>query len=300
MDPSNTDGLREGGLRAAHPPRPRACPTSEDGRSPALFLSPIADGGVRPQGGRGPSGAAGRKPRSVRASSALSRGPSGAARHLPAAARQGGGVRGHVKDLTLPRVAHAPCLAGPGVRRAGRWRGARAGGPGTVGCVGVSAPDAWNAPRSRLDGGPCQRGLSPLCRMPYATPGARHACAPGSPDAHPAGAGASDAPADPAVFFSPQANTRPTHPRGRLGRGSKTPSPRRGVETHYAPGRKGRVQLRVRRRLIRCGASVWMLRGGCVSALVAPGTAGGRRPRAPAPPSRRCGGLLRVGTRPRC
>ena len=40
------------------------------------------------------------------------------------------------------RVAHAPCLAGPGVRRAGRWRGARAGGPGTVGCVGVSAPDA--------------------------------------------------------------------------------------------------------------------------------------------------------------
>ena len=66
------------------------------------------------------------------ASSALSRGPSGALRHLPAAARQGGGERGHVKDLHAARVAHAPCLAGPGVRRAGRWRGARAGGPGTV------------------------------------------------------------------------------------------------------------------------------------------------------------------------
>ena len=191
------------------------------------------------------------------ASSALSRGPSGAARHLPAAARQGGECAAMSKTQLAARVAHAPCLAGPGVRRAGRWRGARAGGPGTVGC-GSFGSRRCNAPRSRLDGGPCQRGLSPLCRMPYATPGARHACAPGSPDAHPAGAGASDAPADPAVFFSPQANTRPTHPRGRLGRGSKTPSPRRGVEEDYAPGRKGRVQLCVRRRLIRCGASVWM------------------------------------------
>ena len=211
------------------------------------------------------------------ASSALSRGPSGALRHLPAAARQGGGERGHVKDLIVQRAWRtrraSPDLGSVG---AGRWRGARAGGPGTVGCVGVSAPDAWNAPRSRLDGGPCQRGLSPLCRMPYATPGARHACAPGSPDAHPAGAGASDAPADPAVFFSPQANSRPTHPRGRLGRGSRTPSPRRGVETDYAPGRKGRVQLTRPRRTIRCGASVWMLRGAWVSQIVAPPRKAGR------------------------
>ena len=176
----------------------------------------------------------------VRASSALARGPSGALRHLPAAARQGGGVRGHVKDLISPRVAHAPCLAGPGVRRGGEVARSAGRGPGDRWVCGSFGSRRCNAPRSRLDGGPCQRGLSPLCRMPYATPGARHACAPGSPDAHPAGAGASDAPADPAVFFSPQANTRPTHPRGRLGRGSRTPSPRRGVEEDYAPGRKGR------------------------------------------------------------
>ena len=105
-------------------------------------LSPIADGGVRPQGGRGPSGAAGRKPRSVRASSALSRGPSGALRHLPAAARQGGECAAMSKTCTRPRVAHAPCLAGPGVRRGGEVARSAGRGPGDRMGVGVSAPDA--------------------------------------------------------------------------------------------------------------------------------------------------------------
>ena len=144
-------GGREGAVRRSRTQATVEAASSALSRGPSgalrrrwrCVLSPIADGGVRPQGGRGPSGAAGRKLRSVRASSALSRGPSGALRHLPAAARQGRGERGHVKDLIVQRAWRtrraSPDLGSVG---AGRWRGARAGGPGTVGCVGVSAPDA--------------------------------------------------------------------------------------------------------------------------------------------------------------
>ena len=205
-----------------------------------VFTTPSQMGEYARRAGGGPSGAAGRKRRWKPASSALSR----PLRRCAPPPRRGAAGRRRARPCQRPARGRAwrTRRASPDLGSVGRGGGAERGpgGPGDRWVCGSFGSRRCNAPRSRLDGGPCQRGLSPLCRMPYATPGARHACAPGSPDAHPAGAGASDAPADPAVFFSPQANTRPTHPRGRLGRGSKTPSPRRGVEAHYAPGRKGR------------------------------------------------------------
>ena len=231
----------------------------------------------------------------MRASSALARGP---LRRSAPPPRRGAAGRRRARPCQRPdraaRVAHAPCLAGPGVRRGGEV--ARSAGRGPGDRMGVWE---FRLPTLERSAEPVGRGALPAGIVPPLQDAVRDAwCASrlrgGLPRRAPGGRGRIRRARGPCGFllpagtFPPDPPARP--PRARIQDALPTPRGRDGLCARP----EGRVQLRVRRQLIRCGASVWMLRGGCASALVAPGTAGGRRPRAPVPSSGRCGGLLRV------
>ena len=173
-------------------------------------------------------------------------------------------ARAMSKTCTRPRVAHGAVPRrtwGPSGRGGGAERGPGARGPYGCGSFGSRRLERSAEPVGR---GALPAGIVPPSagcrtrRLVRVTPARR-----APPDAHPAGAGASDAPADPAVFFSPQAHSRPTHPRGppRARIQDALPTPR-GRDGTMRPAARVSVTLRsatsdpLRRKRLHAGRRV--------------------------------------------
>ena len=145
----------------------------------------------------------------------------------------------HVKDPAR-RARAVPRAGRGGARAAGEVSRSAGRGPGDRWVCGSFGSRRLNAPRSRLDGGPRRRAWS--ARLEASAPGAAGApgLRAGLPRRAPGGRGRIRRARGPLRFSTSrrQSPARPDH-RGRLGRGSKTPSPCRGAETHCRRGGAG-------------------------------------------------------------